>query len=81
MKMFEKFKNWIKKLFSWKNESVNYTYCSDYTYDKFNENNLSSSLKTDVLPTSEISKESEKNKKVETSVKKQKRSYKKKSKM
>ena len=30
MKMFEKFKNWIKKLFSWKNESINYPYCSDY---------------------------------------------------
>ena len=81
MKMFEKFKNWIKKLFSWKNEYVNHPYCSDYPYDKFNENNLSSSLKTDVLPTSETSKELEKNKKVETSVKKQKRSYKKKSKM
>lgn len=81
MKMFEKFKNWIKKLFSCKNESVNYPYCSDYPYDKFNENNLSSSLKTDVLPTSEISKESEKSKKIETSGKNKKRSYKKKSKM
>lgn len=81
MKMFEKFKNWIKKLFSWKNESVNYSYCSEYPYDKFNENNLSSGPKTDVLQTSETSKELEKNKKVETSVKKQKRSYKKKSKM
>ena len=81
MKMFEKFKNWIKKLFSWKNESVNYPYCSDYPYDKFNENNLSSSLKTGVLPTSEISKESEKSKKIETSGKNKKRSYKKKSKM
>ena len=81
MKMFEKFKNWIKKLFSWKNESVNYPYCSDYPYDKFNENNLSSSLKTDVLSTSEISKESEKSKKIETSGKNKKRSYKKKSKM
>lgn len=81
MKMFEKFKNWIKKLFNLKNEYVNYPYCSEYPYDKFNENNLSSELKTDVLPTSETSKELEKNKKVETSVKKQKRSYKKKSKM
>lgn len=81
MKMFEKFKNWIKKLFSWKNESVNYPYCSEYPYDKFNENNLSSGLKPDVLPISETSKELEKKKKVETSVKKQKRSYKKKSKM
>ena len=43
MKMFEKFKNWIKKLFSLKNESINYPYCSEYPYDKFNENNLSSS--------------------------------------
>lgn len=81
MKMFEKFKNWIKKLFSWKNESVNYPYCSEYPYDKFNENNLLSRSKIDVLPTSENSKELEKSKKVETSVKKQKRSYKKKSKM
>lgn len=81
MKMFKKFKNWIKKLFSWKNEPVNYPYCSEYPYDKFNENNLLLDPKTDVLPTSETSKELEKNKKVETSVKKQKRSYKKKSKM
>lgn len=81
MKMFEKFKNWIKKLFSWKNESVNYPYCLEYPYDKFNKNNLLSESKIDVLPTSETSKELEKNKKVETSIKKQKRSYKKKSKM
>ena len=81
MKMFEKFKNWIKKLFSCKNEYVNYPYCSEYPYDKFNKNNLLSNPKTDVLPISENSKELEKNKKVETSVKNKKRSYKKKSKM
>ena len=81
MKMFEKFKNWIKKLFSCKNESINYLYCSEYPYDKFKENNLLSGLKDDISPTSETSKELEKNKKVETSIKKQKRSYKKKSKM
>ena len=46
-----------------------------------NSNNLLSGLKDDISPTSETSKELEKNKKVETSVKKQKRSYKKKSKM